>query len=157
MAGEGKKLEENFRKGFEDDRILRLYDTTNGFKGVANPCDFVVFGDSKTILVECKSVHSKRLPFENITETQWNSLAKYRNRNVVAGILVEFREEKRVYFIDIATLQDISADKKSINIHECERRAMKVEVEYKRTNFDINGELFISSCEKYFRYYDVLH
>lgn len=157
MAGEGKKLEANFRAGFDDDRILRLYDTTNGFKGVANPCDFVIFGNAKTILVECKTVASMRLPFENITETQWNALARYRSRLVIAGVLVEFREEKRVYFVDIATLQDISADKKSINIHECERRALRVNVEYKRTNFEIDGEQFINDCERYFRYYDEVH
>lgn len=158
MANEGKTLEKNFREGFSDERVLRLYDTTNGFKGVANPCDFVVFGDSKTILVECKSVKGTRLPFDNITECQWDGLSRYRSKSVISGILVEFREVRRVYFVDIYTLQDIlSQGVKSINVHECERRALPVDVNYKRTNFEHDGYSFIIKCERFFRYSDEIH
>ncbi len=78
----GKNFEKDFSdsfKGKERARILRLYDTTNGFHGITNPCDFIYYNYPYLAYLELKSVKDNRLPFSNITDRQWEELS-FRNK-----------------------------------------------------------------------------
>ena len=155
MANEGKIFEDDVRKSFEKNRILRLYDTTNGYKGVTNPCDFVIFGNYKTILLETKSVQGNRMPFSNITDNQLDGLFLYRNTNTLAGVLIQFREARKVYFVDILTINDLlNSGTKSITPAVCAVRGVEIECDWKRTHMHFNGEQFIRLLEWTFRYKD---
>lgn len=156
MANEGKIFEDDVKKSFEPNRILRLYDTTNGYKGVANPCDFIIFGNYKTILLETKSVQGNRMPFSNITDKQLDGLFLYRNTNTLAGVLIQFREPRKVFFMDILTINDlIEGGTKSVTPALCAVRGIEVECEWKRTHMKFNGEHFIKLLEWTFRYKDI--
>jgi Recombination protein U. len=141
---DGKKWEDDFRKSFQgksENRILRLYDTTNGFAGVANPCDFIVQGDYCTMYVELKSVDKTSLPFSNITSNQWTQLTnKSHIRNVLAGICVQYRQSQRAYFVTMQTLNRLrKSGKKSLSISDAQAYGIDLEIEYKRTRctFDV--------------------
>ena len=62
MTYTGKMFEEDFKKGAElcgnEVKFSRLYDTTNGFRGVANPCDFIAATQYGTVYVELKTTQS---------------------------------------------------------------------------------------------------
>ena len=87
----GKQFELVVRRAFEkvsDVSIDRLNDNTAGFKGVAGICDFIVYRKPYEFYFECKSVHGNTLPFQNITETQWNGLLeKSKTKGVFAGVI----------------------------------------------------------------------
>ena len=73
----GKQFEAIVKKSFEKEPntyVLRLYDTTNGFIGIANPCDFIVYKYPKLFLIECKTCHGASLPLTNISSNQWKRL-----------------------------------------------------------------------------------
>lgn len=55
----GKKFENNFKKGVGKE-LVRLYDTTNGYAGVKNPCDFIYYRYPFQYLFELKSVKGSR-------------------------------------------------------------------------------------------------
>lgn len=156
MSNEGKIFEDDVKKSFTPNRILRLYDTTNGYKGISNPCDFIIFGNYKTILLETKSVKGNRFPFTNITDAQLDGLFLYRNTNTLAGVLIQFRELKKVYFMDILTINDLlTSGTKSVTPAICAVRGIEIECDWKRTHMKFDGEYFIKLLEWTFRYKDI--
>lgn len=105
----GKKFEQVVRESFErvpGVSIDRLNDNTAGFKGIAGICDFIVYKEPYEYYFECKSVHGASLPFNNITETQWNGLfEKSKIKGVFAGIICWFIDKDVTLFIPIQVLQ----------------------------------------------------
>ena len=67
----GKRWEQDFRKSIDDISCIRLYDTTNGYAGVKNPCDFIYYVYPNMYVMELKSVKGKSFGFDNITDYQW--------------------------------------------------------------------------------------
>ena len=61
----GKIWENDFKKALGQ-TCIRLYDTTNGYAGVKNPCDFVYYLYPYYFLFELKSTQGDSLPFSNI-------------------------------------------------------------------------------------------
>ena len=64
-----EKIKDNadIKEAFEkvpDTSVYRLYDTTNGFVGVANISDFIVYKFPCQYFIECKSVHGNVFPLK---------------------------------------------------------------------------------------------
>lgn len=121
MTYTGKMFEEDFKKGAElcgnEARFSRLYDTTNGFRGVANPCDFIAATQYGTVYVELKTTQSSSLPFSNISEHQWQELLiADRCKHALGGVLVYFPKHAMIKWYPMTQLTRLrNLGHKSIN------------------------------------------
>lgn len=115
----GKKWEDNFRKSMNES-CIRLYDTTNGFAGVKNPCDFIYYLHPYQFLFELKSVGTHKLDFSHITDNQW---AQFSHFDHVKGanpiICLEFREFKECYAIPFHVIKELNKKRRSITKDYC--------------------------------------
>lgn len=143
----GKKFENNFKKGVGKE-LVRLYDTTNGYAGVKNPCDFIYYKYPYQYLFELKSVKGDRFDFSNITDNQKEQLDLY---NHIQGcnpmVIVEFREHKQIYIIPWSTIKrTMQNNKQSLNVDDCEVIVgiTKLPVLYQRINFTLDKPTFDS-------------
>ena len=107
----GKSFEGIVREAFEqvpDTVVYRLHDDMSGFKGVKNPCDFLVYHKPKLYALECKATNKPSLPFANISEYQWTELLKMSQiPGVVAGVLCWYVNYDRTVFIPIKFLETL--------------------------------------------------
>lgn len=96
--------------------IDRLHDQTTGYKGSSNICDFIVYREPNEYYIECKTTHGVRLPFDNITDKQWNGmLEKSKIDGVFAGVIVWYVTLDRAFFATIQYLQKLKDEgKKSL-------------------------------------------
>ena len=105
----GKQFEEVIRECFEavpNTGVIRLPDPTNGYLGIRNISDFIVYHYPYQYFIECKSVHGNTLPFSNITENQWNGMLKMSKiKGVIAGIICWWIDKDVTKFIPIQMLQ----------------------------------------------------
>lgn len=121
MIYTGKMFEEDFKKGAElcsnEARFSRLYDTTNGFRGVANPCDFIAATRHGTVYIELKTTRSSSLPFSNISEHQWQELfIADRCKHALGGVLVYFSKHEMIKWYPMTQLTRLrNLGQKSIN------------------------------------------
>lgn len=150
MPYSGKQFEEDFKKSALADQnvdIYRLYDTTGGFKGICNICDFILYQQPVMAYLELKAVSGKSLPFVNLTPTQWKGLlSKMKYPGVMPGILVNFYSYSMCYFVHISVLADIErSGKKSINMSECAERGIAVPIRKKRVRFDVDVASLMTS------------
>lgn len=119
----GKEFEDDFKKSWQNNphgtSLVRLYDTTFGNKGIANPCDFVLGIKNSTVWLELKTVKEKTFTFDNLSSNQYESMlaAAKASPFTVCGILVYFREPSSVYFYDIRLIEEMKlrGERKSIN------------------------------------------
>lgn len=97
--------------------VTRLYDTTNGFRGVANPCDYIAATEFGTVFLELKTTIETSLSFNNITENQWFQLSRAeRCKFSLAGILVYFQKHEKIIWYPISTLEEVKqSGVKSVN------------------------------------------
>lgn len=103
------KFKQDWKNCFPNTFILRLYDTTNGFTGIANPCDFLCMPSSKLFLIECKSHDGGSIPFSAMP--QYERLLEYKDcPNVVGGFIIWFKEKDKVIWCDIWTADKIYKD-----------------------------------------------
>lgn len=98
---------------------------------------------TKTLfLVECKSTNGTSIPLTMIRDNQIEGLKNASKHNLVAGLLVNFRNEKNdTFFIKIDGYLNMmkSLNKKSFNIHDIEEiNAIRIESEKKRTRYRYN-------------------
>ncbi len=140
---DGKRWEQNFKDSLGLS-CIRLYDTTNGFSGVRNPCDFIYYRYPYQYLFELKSTKDKSLYLNmETTKRQIDSLIELgKIDGILGGLCVEFREEQRAFFIPAVVCReflDIRC-KKSISIRDCEEHELirEIPLEYKRTNCAVN-------------------
>lgn len=121
MSYTGKMFEEDF---FENAKeldsqalVTRLYDTTNGFRGVANPCDYIAATEFGTVFLELKTTLETSLSFNNITENQWLQLSRAeRCKFSLAGVLVYFQKHEKIIWYPISTLEEVKqSGVKSVN------------------------------------------
>ena len=143
----GKKFENNFKKGVGKE-LVRLYDTTNGYAGVKNPCDFIYYKYPYQYLFELKSVKGNRFDFSNITDNQKEQLDFYSHiQGCNPMVVVEFREHKQVYMIPWSTIKrTMKNNRQSLTVDDCEIivAISKLPVTYQRINFTLNKETFDS-------------
>lgn len=71
MASLAKNFEAKFKQDFSklDGAVIdRLYDTTNGFKNINNPCDFIGYKFPNAFYLELKTTKGNTLPLDRITQ-----------------------------------------------------------------------------------------
>ena len=141
----GKIWENDFKKALGQ-TCIRLYDTTNGYAGVKNPCDFVYYLYPYYFLFELKSTQGDSLPFSNITDNQWQSM-QYFEKVYGANpcIAVQFRKSKECYLIPFNVIQRMKqAGEKSINVITCreDNNVYRIPCKYKITHCDIEISTF---------------
>lgn len=151
----GKDFEEIIKKEFLDvpeTTVERLPDPTAGYLGYRNPCDFLIYHYPYVYYMECKTTHSHRLPFTNVTFNQRvGMLEASKVRGVVAGIICWFIPEDKTYFIPIQVFERLRLKGvKSLNLHKPDEMKDWIEIygEKKRVffNYDISG--FIEKCNR---------
>lgn len=150
----GKDFEDDFKSSFDDDNInllTRLYDTTNGFAGIKNPCDFILYNNPYQMNLELKVTHDKRLPFDNVTDFQWNSLtARDDIPGMMAGLLICYYDEKRVFFVPMVVINQIrDTGVKSIHFIDAERYGIELTIFMKRKHFTVDVDKFMDDCRSY--------
>ena len=137
----GKIWENDFKKALGQ-TCIRLYDTTNGYAGVKNPCDFVYYLYPYYYLFELKSTQGDSLPFSNITDNQYNAMEYFAKQyGTNPCIAVQFRKSKECYIIPFNVIQRMKqAGEKSINVITCreDKDVFIIPCKYKITHCDIN-------------------
>lgn len=116
----GKKFEDRFKQDWletvSDSVCYRLYDTTNGFKSIANVADFITYKYPNMFMIDCKSTDSNTLNFADIR--QYSKMLEYKGiSGLYVGIIWWSVKNDKVIWIPIETLEKIKKeDKKSYNI-----------------------------------------
>ena len=128
--------------------VDRIHDQTNGFRGSKNICDFIVYKYPNQFYFECKTVHGDRLPFSNISDTQWRGLLeKSKIRGVRAGVICWWVDKDVTAYIDITMLENIKSfvGRESIR-YDCLKSPnfIPIEGKKKRIFFDYDMEEFLS-------------
>lgn len=150
MAYSGKDFEDDLKRSWEESNLdcslIRLYDTTNGFRGVANPCDFIMGTNHGTMLIECKTTKDTAFSFEGITPTQLNEMLEVSRRttNTKGGVLIYFRHYGKVLYYTIGEINEmIEQGQKSVNPtkHLAYGREIKVAKKRVRITVDIQDLL----------------
>lgn len=98
---------------------------------------------TKTLfLIECKSTKGTSIPLTMIRDNQIEGLREASKHNLVAGLLVNFRNEKNdTFFILIDEYIDMmdTLSKKSFNVKDLDEiGATRIECEKKRTRYKYN-------------------
>lgn len=144
----GKKFEEYIRKSFEKIpgvSIDRLHDQTNGFRGSQNICDFIVYKKPYEYYIECKSVHGNVLPFRNITDTQWEGLAKKSQiQGVFAGVICWWIDKDITKFIPIRHLILLDMNGNKSYRYDWEGESIEIHGKKKRIFFEYDMEGFFN-------------
>ena len=155
----GKKFEQHIRENFlkvKGVSIDRVHDQMTGFKGSQNICDFIVYREPYQYYIECKSVHGASLPFNNITDTQWDGLLeKCKIQGVHAGVLVWFVDKDITKYVPIQALEAMKQDDmKSLNYQwenyvlsysGSSHRILTVPAKKKRVFFDYDMDMLLNS------------
>ena len=126
----------------------RLRDNASSFAGGGNTrftsnniCDCLIFDDvTKTLLlVECKSTKGTSVPLTMIRENQKNGLLEASQHHLIAGLLVNYRNENNdTFFITINDYVEMvkRINKKSFNIKDLVANgAVKVGCSKKRSRY----------------------
>lgn len=149
----GKDFEEIIKRAFQDSGALveRLPDPTMGYLGVRNKSDFIVYKYPYQYYIECKTVHSMRLPFANITFNQRvGMLDVCETKGVIAGIMCWFIPADKTYFIPIQLVEKYRlAGMKSLNLNAQDTSEwIEIAGIKKRVFFDYDLSQFLEYCEK---------
>ena len=154
---EGKKFETDIKKSIPDTCwFYRLRDNASAFAGgentrftSSNICDYLLLDDkTRTLfLVECKSTKGTSIPLSMIRDSQIDGLKEASKHQLVAGLLVNYRNENNdTFFILIDEYLDLieSLGKKSFNVKDLiDIGATRIESEKKRTRYKYNIEKMI--------------
>lgn len=114
----GKDFEEVVKDSFlrvPDTSVVRLPDPVQGYLGIRNISDFIVYHYPYQYFIECKSVHGDRFSIHSgdpkrryglITNNQWNGMSEQSKLNgVKAGVIVWFIDHDITRYLPIASLQ----------------------------------------------------
>lgn len=151
----GKVFENDFKTSVPDTCwIYRLRDNASSFAGGTNTrftscniCDYIMYDDkTRTLfLIECKSTKGTSIPLTMLRENQIKGLQEASKHMLVAGMLINFRNENNdTFFLLIDEYLDMmeSLNKKSFNIKDLESiGATRIKSEKKRTRYkyDVQG------------------
>ena len=136
--------------------LYRLRDNASSFAGGANTrftssniCDYILLDDNtRTLfLIECKSTKGASIPLTMIRDNQKKGLVEASQHCLVAGLLLNFRNENNdTFFItinDYVSMID-SISKKSFNIKDLmENGAVRIDCEKKRSRWKYNIGKFV--------------
>ena len=158
-VNEGKRIEQNWKSSVEElDNlwIYRLKDNAASFSGGSNTrfashnmCDFIMFDDNSRTLyaIELKSTKSASVTLSMIRDNQIEELTKASKHNLVAGFLINFRNNSNdTYFIEMCDFNKMVSEvnKKSFNKKDLiNYNAIYVESTCKKVNYKYNIKKFI--------------
>ena len=155
----GKKFEDIIKDSFSllDVDVQRLYDTTNGFTGIKQPSDFIIYKYPYQYYVECKctwdnTFHQSKIP-------QLMELAKKSLINgVVAGAMIWFIKHDTTVFIPVETLVKHYYNNSSVNIKQIQNNTLSEAGKYftiqgqkKRIFFEYDMIKFFEEVENWMR------
>ena len=150
---QGKKFEEDFKNSVPADvYIYKLKDAggwsnaTNTRFTINNICDYIMYSMPTLYLLELKSFKGKSLPYSNIKNNQIKGLIDAaQTKGIKAGIVANFRELEKTYYIDIKELQEFykESDRKSYPLELFEDRGQLIEQKKIVTRYKYNIEKFI--------------
>ena len=146
----GKKFEEVIKESFlkvPNTSVIRLPDPTQGYLGVRNISDFIVYHYPYQYFIECKSVHGNTLPFSNITKNQYEGMLEMdKIKGVKAGIICWYIDKDITLFIPIKTIYiwKTQTDVKSVpsNIADFDLDVKRISSKKKRVFFDYDMKKF---------------
>jgi len=150
----GKDFEKIIRQAFLDvpDTVaIRLPDPTNGYLGIRNISDFMIYHYPNQYFIECKSVHSNRFPMLNVTFNQRVGMLEASKANgVIAGLIIWFVPLDKTIFVPIQVFEQYRlAGEKSINMnHDWDDRFIEIKGRKKRVFFDYDMKSFIEECQR---------
>ena len=107
----------------------------------SNVCDCLLFAQNRLFMLELKSCKGKSFPFSKIRNDQLSGLIDAQKYDgITAGIVINFNEHGRTFYIDIDVLERKIAlgSKKSINLSELELLGMEIPGTRKRVNYKWN-------------------
>ena len=96
--------------------VERLYDSTNGFKNIKTPADFLVYKKPTLYYIECKSTDGGTIPFSRLTQLD-ELYSKKSIDGIRAGFLIWYKDLQRTYWCEadyVKEMKDCGA--RSINI-----------------------------------------
>lgn len=127
----GKIFEKDFISSFKEETFTyRFKDSASSWQGgeqsrftPTNICDFMVYTKGLLWLLELKSHMGKSLPLSCIREKQIEGLMSAYNKGVRAGLIINFREVNKTYYLPIISVIAFTAqtDRKSIPIEWIEK------------------------------------
>ena len=148
----GKDFEEVIKQSFlkvPNVSVDRLPDPTNGYLGIRNVCDFIVYKYPRQYYVECKSVHGNTFPLANLSRNQYDGmLEKSKIAGVVAGVFIWFVDHDVTVFVPIDQIKHAKEyDKKSIRYDDTFVRYIPIVGKKKRVFFDYDMTDFFEKVE----------
>lgn len=157
MQNSGKLFENDIKQSIPQECwIYRLRDNASSFANgdktrftSSNICDFLLLDDlTKTLfLIECKSTKSTSVPFTMIRENQLNGLLEASKHNLVAGMIVNFRnQDNDTFFLPISEYKNMveNLNKKSFNIKDLRNvNVIRIGSTKKRTRYTYHIRDFI--------------
>lgn len=156
MTYSGKEFEDDFRESFDESNadcsLIRLYDTTNGFRGVANPCDFIMGTNYGTMLLECKTTQEASFSFDNLTSFQLEAMSYHTDTttNTKGGVLIYFRKYPMVVYYPIELIRKLIYEgKKSINPTKLEpgRFGKEISITRKRIHIKVDIDSLLNAMK----------
>lgn len=160
----GKDFECVIRDAFsrvDNTSVVRLPDPTNGYLGIRNISDFIVYNYPYQYFIECKSVHGNTLnihtnnprnKYGNISNNQWDGMLEVSKiHGVVAGVICWWVDFDVTKFIPILSLQDMRDEGlKSIRYDDTEHYMIPITGVKKRIFFDYDMNTFFKTIKKEF-------
>ena len=157
----GKGFENVIREAFErvpNTLVIRLPDPVQGYLGIRNICDFLIYNYPYQYCIECKSVHGNTLPLSNITDNQRDGMLEASKiMGVKAGVICWWVDRGVTKFIPIQTIVELkNLGYKSIGYNMGIPDYMAAESEYclipiqgrlKRVFFEYDMDQFFKEME----------
>lgn len=145
----GKKFENVIRECCErvlDVNVERLPDPVQGYLGVRNKSDFIVYKYPHQYYLECKSIQGNRFPLSNLTKNQYEGmLGVSKVHGIIAGVIIWWVDKDVTKFVPI---EEIEAAKKlgekSIPYYY---PGIVLHGKKKRVFFDYDMKRFLEECE----------
>ena len=97
--------------------VQRLYDTTNGYVGVKQPSDFIVYKYPHQYYLECKCTWENTFHKGKITQLP-ELFEKQKTKGVNAGVIIWFISHDVTAYIPAATLSLWFENHSSINVKD---------------------------------------
>ena len=149
----GKRLESNFKKSIPNDIFFyRFKDGSSAWGGndkvrfqSSNICDCFLHDGNRLYLIELKSTKGKSIPFinlkRNVKDKRLDDLSEASQfKNIIAGIVIEFNELERAFFMHIDNVIEfmLNGGRKSIPVAYCINKGIEIEIKKKRVNNSFN-------------------
>lgn len=143
----GKRFEDIIKESMlavGDIDVQRLYDTTNGFTGISQPADYVVYKYPYQYYIECKCTWENTLHKDYITQLP-KLLEKSNVPGVFAYVFIWFIKHDTTVAISAKELRHHFEDHKSVNIKDIQHNCIDyryIDGRKKRVFFDYDLKEF---------------